>query len=148
MTGSWSLMYPFLIQKLGLQVQTGFFLSLSLFLSIRNSFFLILIVESSDKLKQNSLWRLLTKHGPLEKGMLKTTSAFLPWEPHEQYEKGKRYNTERWTLQVGRYPYATGKEKRNDSRMKEETEPKWKQHPVVDMTGDGSRVRCWKNNTA
>ena len=42
-------MYPFLIQKLELQVQTGFFLSLTLFLSIRNSFFLILMVESSDK---------------------------------------------------------------------------------------------------
>ena len=24
----------------------------------------------------------------------KTTSAFLPWEPHEQYEKVKRYDTE------------------------------------------------------
>ena len=26
-----------------------------------------------------------------------TTSVFLPWEPHEQYEKEKRYDTERWT---------------------------------------------------
>ena len=25
---------------------------------------------------------------------------FLPWEPHEQYEKAKRYDTERWTPQV------------------------------------------------
>ena len=33
-----------------------------------------------------------------------TTSVFLPWEPHEQYEKAKRYNTERWTPQVGRCP--------------------------------------------
>ena len=32
-----------------------------------------------------------------------TTSAFLPWEPHEQYEKAKRYNTERVTPQVSRY---------------------------------------------
>ena len=25
-----------------------------------------------------------------------TTSAFLPWEPHEQYEKAKRYDNERY----------------------------------------------------
>ena len=25
-----------------------------------------------------------------------TTSIFLPWEPHKQYEKAKRYDTERW----------------------------------------------------
>ena len=33
-----------------------------------------------------------------------TTSGFLPWEPHEQYEKPKRQDTERWTPQVGRCP--------------------------------------------
>ena len=31
-------------------------------------------------------WRVLTKHGPLEKGMA-TISVFLPQEPHKQYEK-------------------------------------------------------------
>ena len=40
--------------------------------------------------------------------------------------------------------YATGKEWRNNSRKNEETEPKRKQHPVVGMTGDGSKVRCCK----
>ena len=40
--------------------------------------------------------------------------------------------------------YATGEEWRNNSRRNEETEPKQKQHPVVDVTGDGSRVRCCK----
>ena len=33
-----------------------------------------------------------------------TTSVFLPWEPHEQYEKAKRYDTERWTTQVCKVP--------------------------------------------
>ena len=42
--------------------------------------------------------------------------------------------------------YATREEWRNNSRKYEETEPKWKQHPVVDMTGDGSKVQCYKNN--
>ena len=36
--------------------------------------------------------------------------------------------------------YATGDHWRNDSRKNEETEPKQKQHPVVDVTGDGSKV--------
>ena len=32
----------------------------------------------------------------------------------------------------------------NNSRKTEEMEPKQKQHPVVDVTGDGSKVRCCK----
>ena len=36
--------------------------------------------------------------------------------------------------------YATGEEWRNNSRKNEETEPKQKQHPVVDVTADGSKV--------
>ena len=40
--------------------------------------------------------------------------------------------------------YATGDQWRNNSRKNEETEPKQKQHPVVDVTGDGSKVRCCK----
>ena len=40
--------------------------------------------------------------------------------------------------------YATGDQWRNNSRKNEEIEPKQKQHPVVDVTGDGSKVRCCK----
>ena len=36
--------------------------------------------------------------------------------------------------------YATGDQWRNNSRKNEETEPKQKQHPVVDVTGDRSKV--------
>ena len=36
--------------------------------------------------------------------------------------------------------YATGEEWRNNFRKNEETEPKQKQHPVVDVTVDGSKV--------
>ena len=36
--------------------------------------------------------------------------------------------------------YATGGQWRNNSRKNEETEPKQKQHPVVDVTRDGSKV--------
>ena len=36
--------------------------------------------------------------------------------------------------------YVTGEEWRNNSRKNEEMEPKQKQHPVMDVTGDGSKV--------
>ena len=36
--------------------------------------------------------------------------------------------------------YTTGKGQRNSSRKNEETEPKQKQHPVVDVNGDGSLI--------
>ena len=40
--------------------------------------------------------------------------------------------------------YATGDPWRNNSRKNEETEPKQKQHPVVDVTDDKRKVRCCK----
>ena len=40
--------------------------------------------------------------------------------------------------------YATREEWRNNFRKNEEMEPNQKQHPVVDVTGDGSKVRCCK----
>ena len=39
-----------------------------------------------------------------------------------------------------RAQYATGDLWRNNSRKNEGMEPKQKQHPVVDVTGDGSKV--------
>ena len=36
--------------------------------------------------------------------------------------------------------YATGDQWRNNTRMNEERKPKQKQHPAVDVTGDGSKV--------
>ena len=40
--------------------------------------------------------------------------------------------------------YATGDHWRNNSRKNEEMEPKQKQHPVVDGTGDRSKIQCCK----
>ena len=40
--------------------------------------------------------------------------------------------------------YATGAQWRNNSRNNKEMEPKQKQHPIVDVTGDGSKVQCCK----
>ena len=36
--------------------------------------------------------------------------------------------------------HATGDQWRNNSRKNDESEPKQKQHPVVDVTGDGNKV--------
>ena len=40
--------------------------------------------------------------------------------------------------------YATGDQWRNNSRKNDETEPKLKQHQAVEVTGDGTKVRCCK----
>ena len=40
--------------------------------------------------------------------------------------------------------YATGDQWRNNSRKNEKTEPKQRQPPVVDVTGDSSKIRCCK----
>ena len=40
--------------------------------------------------------------------------------------------------------YATGDQWRNNSRKNEGMETKQKQHPVVDGTGDRSKVQCYK----
>ena len=40
--------------------------------------------------------------------------------------------------------YATGDQWRNNSRKNEEMEPKQKQHPGVDVTGNGRKFQCFK----
>ena len=42
--------------------------------------------------------------------------------------------------------YATGDRDqwRNNTRKNEEMEPKQKQYPAVDVTGDGNKARCYK----
>ena len=61
------------------------------------------------------------------------TPVFLPQEPHEQYEKAKRYDIGRSPRSIGAQ-YATG-ERRNHSRRNEEAEPKCKQLLGVDVSG-------------
>ena len=40
--------------------------------------------------------------------------------------------------------YATGDQWRNNSRKYEGMEPKQKQYPVVDVTGDRGKLQCYK----
>ena len=41
--------------------------------------------------------------------------------------------------------YATGDQWRNNYRKNKGMEPKQKQYPVVDVTGDRSKIRCYRN---
>ena len=73
-----------------------------------------------------------------------TTSVFLPWEPHEQYEKAKWEDTERGTPRLVSAQYDTGDQWRNNSRKTEGMKPKQTQYPAVDVTGETSNVWCSK----
>ena len=93
------------------------------------------MVESADK-----MWS--TGEGE----SLQTTSAFLPWEPHEQYAKAKMYDTRiSHTRSVG-VQHATGEELMaitNSSRKNEAAGPKQKQLSVLDVSGGESKVQ-WR----
>ena len=59
---------------------------------------------------------------------------------HEQYLKAKnRALKDELPLSVGAQ-YVTGDQWRNNSRKNEGMEPKQKQYPVVDVTGDESKL--------
>ena len=93
-----------------------------------------------------SWWRVLTKQGPLEKGMANHFSISA-LRTHEQYEKAKNRTLKDEPPRSVGAQYATGEHWRNSSRKNEEAEPKQKQRPVVDVTGDGrslmlKRILC------
>ena len=78
-----------------------------------------------------------------------TTLVFLPWEPHEQSEKAKSRTLKEELPRLVGAQHASGDQWRNNSRKKEGMEPKQKQHPVVNGTGDKSKIRnAVKSNIA
>ena len=90
-----------------------------------------------------SWWRDLTECGPLEKGMANHFSILALRTPWTVW-KGKWQDTERETLQVSRCPICYRRSGRNNSRKNEGMEPKQKQYPVLDVTGNRSKVQCCK----
>ena len=90
------------------------------------------MVESSDK-----MWSTREGNGkPLQYSCLEN--------PMNSMKRQKdRTLKEELSRSVGAQ-YATGVQWRNNSRKNEETELKQKQHPVVDVTGDGSKVQFCK----
>ena len=89
------------------------------------------MVESSDK-----MWPTGEKKGkPLQYSCLENPMNSMK----RQKDRTLKYKL---TRSAGAQ-YATGEEWNNNSRKNEKMEPKQK-HPVVDGTGDRSKVRCCK----
>ena len=89
-------------------------------------------VESSDK-----IWS--TGEGndkPLQHSCLKN--------PMKSMKRQKHRTLKDELPRSGGAQYATGDHWRNNPRKNEETESKQKQHPVMDVTGDRSKVRRYK----
>ena len=90
-----------------------------------------------------SCWKILTKRGPLEKGMANHFSILvlrITWTVW----KGKKIRHRKINpLRLVGVQYAIGKEWRNNSRKNEKAGPKWKQCPVVDVPGGESKVRFY-----
>ena len=90
------------------------------------------MVESSDK-----MWSTGEGNGkPLQYSCLK--------KPMNSMKRQKDRTLKKELPRSVGPQYATGDQWRNNSRKNEETETKQKHHPVVDVTGDGSRVQCYK----
>ena len=89
------------------------------------------MVESSDK-----MWSTGEGNG-------KPLQHSCPENPMNSMKRQKDRTLKDELRSVGAR-YATGEEWRNSSRRNEETEPKQKQHPVVDVSGGGSKVWCCK----
>ena len=90
------------------------------------------MVESSDK-----MWSIGKGNGqPLQYSCLENPMNSMK-------RQNDRMLKEELPRSVGAQ-YATGDQWRNNSRKNEEMEPKQKQHPVVDVTGDGSKLQCCK----
>ena len=85
-----------------------------------------------------SWWRVLTTRGPLKKGMANPFSILALRTPINRMkrQKGRTLKDELPRLVGAQLPREISGE---ITRKNEETEPKQKQHPVVDVTGDGSK---------
>ena len=90
------------------------------------------IIESSDK-----TWSTGEGNGkPLQYSCLEN--------PMNRMKRQKDRTVKDELLRLVGAQYATGDHWRINSRNNEEMEPKQKQHPAVDVTGDGSKVQCCK----
>ena len=94
-----------------------------------------------------SWWRGLTERGPLEKGMASHFSIVALRTPWTVW-KGNMIDTKRGTPRSLGAQYVTGDQSRNKYRKNKGMEPKQKQYPAVDVTGERSKIRCCKSNIA
>ena len=64
--------------------------------------------------------------------------------PHNSMNRQKDRTLKNEVSRLVSAQYATGDQRRNNSRKNEGKEPKQKQYPVVDVTGDGGKLQCCK----
>ena len=93
------------------------------------------MVESSDK-----MW-------PTREGNGKPLHSSCLENPMNSMKKQKGMTLKDEPPRLGGTKYATGEEYRNNSRKNEEMEPKQKQRPVVDVTGDRSNPSLFSNHS-
>ena len=84
-------------------------------------------------------WTSLTECVPLGEGNGKTLQFSCLENPMSSMKRQKDRTLKNELPRSIGAQYAMGDQWRNNSRKNEETEPKQK-HPVVDVTGDGSKV--------
>ena len=91
------------------------------------------IVESSDK-----TWSSGGKKSKLPQ-------YTCHWEPYELYKEAKKISHQKMSP-PGRKVSNTllGRTTTNSFRKNEAAGPKWKQHSVVDVSGDESKIQCCK----
>ena len=77
-------------------------------------------------------------------GNVKTTSVFCLEIPMKSMKRQNDMTLKDELARLVDAQCANGEEWRNSSRKNEEMEPTQKHHPAVDVTGDGSKVRCCK----
>ena len=86
------------------------------------------MVESSDKMWSTGEWNGKTlQYSCLE-------------NPMNNMKRQKDRTLKNELPRLSGAQYATGDQWRNNTRQNEEPEPKQKQHPVVNVTGDGSKI--------
>ena len=85
-------------------------------------------------------WGVLTKRGPLEKGMANHLQYSCLENIMNSMKRQKDGTLKDELPRPVGTQYATGDQWRNNFRKNKETEPKQKQHSAVDVTGDGSKV--------
>jgi len=75
---------------------------------------------------------------------MQTTSVFCLENPMNSKKRQKDRTVKDELPRSGGAQNAPGDQWRNNSRKNEETETKQKQHPVTDVTGDRSKIQCYK----
>ena len=93
-----------------------------------------------------SWWRVLTKRGPLEKGMAKLFQYSCLENPMNSMKRQKGMTLKDELPRSVGGQYATGDQWINNSRKNKGMEPKQKQYPAVDVAGDRSKVQCGKEH--